>query len=249
MAEKMLKWHAEAIGRCVELTAPQEVLKHTFTLLEVLAEVIGTSYLEVALETSTTALANADQQTQPPLQPLQVLRSVDLICHLWQQYVTDAIFPLASTSVTMDEIDSADPRFYDILNGHLAKLREDHQTLTKRLIRLEELHDESVARGAAVREGLKNNLDKIQRLRAELKAEVATANEISSTLDKLREARTEVHQIIIRELSNGVECKLCLDIYVLPYRCANSSRTTTPAFGGSPVVIAWIATTYGVDLA
>jgi hypothetical protein len=24
----------------------------------------------------------------------------------------------------MDEIDSADPRFYDILNGHLAKLRE-----------------------------------------------------------------------------------------------------------------------------
>lgn len=25
MAEKMLKWHAEAIGRCVELTAPQEV--------------------------------------------------------------------------------------------------------------------------------------------------------------------------------------------------------------------------------
>ncbi|KAF9784442.1 exocyst complex component Sec10-domain-containing protein [Thelephora terrestris] len=237
MAEKMLKWHAEAIGRCVELTAPQEVLKHTFTLLEVLAEVIGTSYLEVALETSTTALANADQQTQPPLQPLQVLRSVDLICHLWQQFFQ------------MDEIDSADPRFYDILNGHLAKLREDHQTLTKRLIRLEELHDESVARGAAVREGLKNNLDKIQRLRAELKAEVATANEISSTLDKLREARTEVHQIIIRELSNGVECKLCLDIYVLPYRCANSSRTTTPAFGGSPVVIAWIATTYGVDLA
>ncbi|KAF9779455.1 exocyst complex component Sec10 [Thelephora terrestris] len=101
MAEKMLKWHAEAIGRCVELTAPQEVPKHTFTLLKVLAEVIGTSYLEVALETSTTALANADQKTQPSLQPLQVLHSVDLICHLWQQYVTDAIFPLASTSVTV----------------------------------------------------------------------------------------------------------------------------------------------------
>lgn len=83
-----------------------------------LAEVIGTSYLETALETyatcvslhglathsitsSTSALANADQKTQPSLQPLQVLRSVDLICHLWQQYVTDAIFPLASTSVTV----------------------------------------------------------------------------------------------------------------------------------------------------
>jgi exocyst complex component 5 len=44
---------------------------------------------------------NADQKTQPSLQPLQVLHSVDLICHLWQQYVTDAIFPLASTSVTV----------------------------------------------------------------------------------------------------------------------------------------------------
>jgi len=50
---------------------------------------------------STAALANADQKIQPPLQPLQVLRSVDLICHLWQQYVTDAIFPLASASVTV----------------------------------------------------------------------------------------------------------------------------------------------------
>ena len=50
---------------------------------------------------STTALANVDQKTQPSLQPLQVLRSVDLICHLWQQYVTDAIFPLASASVTV----------------------------------------------------------------------------------------------------------------------------------------------------
>jgi len=50
---------------------------------------------------STTALANADQKTQPSLQPLQVLRLVDLICHLWQQYVTDAIFPLASASVTV----------------------------------------------------------------------------------------------------------------------------------------------------
>lgn len=46
-------------------------------------------------------LANADQKSQPSLQPLQVLRSVDLICHLWQQYVTDAIFPLASASVTV----------------------------------------------------------------------------------------------------------------------------------------------------
>lgn len=67
-AEKMLRWHAEAVGRCVELSAPNDVLvysdhlsqesrtnvhspKNTFTLLKVLAEAIATSYLELAIET------------------------------------------------------------------------------------------------------------------------------------------------------------------------------------------------------
>lgn len=69
-AEKMLRWHAEAVGRCVELSAQNDVSvysdhlsdephinvridrqKNTFTLLKVLAEAIATSYLEVAIET------------------------------------------------------------------------------------------------------------------------------------------------------------------------------------------------------
>lgn len=68
VAERMLKWHAEAIGRCVELSLPNDVSvtiyisgftesyivsrpKNTFTLLRVLAEAISTSYVEVAIET------------------------------------------------------------------------------------------------------------------------------------------------------------------------------------------------------
>ena len=35
------------------------------------------------------------------MQPLTVLREVDLICHLWQRYVTMALLPLASSSVTV----------------------------------------------------------------------------------------------------------------------------------------------------
>ena len=35
------------------------------------------------------------------MQLLGVIRSVDLICHLWQQYVNMALLPLASTSVTV----------------------------------------------------------------------------------------------------------------------------------------------------
>jgi hypothetical protein len=46
-------------------------------------------------------MENHDTKSEPSLQALQVLRSVDLICHLWQQYVNVALFPLASTSVTV----------------------------------------------------------------------------------------------------------------------------------------------------
>lgn len=83
-----------------------------------LAETIGNSYIEVVLETfvclafiifwlthqvhrSTARLELADPKVEPSMQPLTVLRSVDLICHLWQQYVNVALFPLASTSVTV----------------------------------------------------------------------------------------------------------------------------------------------------
>ena len=44
---------------------------------------------------------SADTKSEPSLQPLSVLRSVDLICHLWQQYVNTALLPLATSSVTI----------------------------------------------------------------------------------------------------------------------------------------------------
>ena len=42
----------------------------------------------------------ADSKLEANLQPLEVLHSVDLICHLWQQYTNMALFPLAASSVT-----------------------------------------------------------------------------------------------------------------------------------------------------
>ena len=51
IAETMLKWHAEAIGRCVELSSSNDVPKHTFALLRVLSAAIGNSYIETAIET------------------------------------------------------------------------------------------------------------------------------------------------------------------------------------------------------
>src|SRR4051812_538905 len=44
---------------------------------------------------------SADTKTDPSLQPLSIIRSIDLICHLWQQYINTALLPLASSSVTI----------------------------------------------------------------------------------------------------------------------------------------------------
>lgn len=70
VAETMLKWHAEAVGRCVELSSASDVCvtavdpfsalqsysfyrrpKHIFALLRVLAAAIGSAYIETAIET------------------------------------------------------------------------------------------------------------------------------------------------------------------------------------------------------
>ncbi|KAG8218675.1 exocyst complex component Sec10-like protein [Butyriboletus roseoflavus] len=100
-AEKMLQWHAEAVGRCVELTGQNDVSKNTFTLLKVLAEAIASSYLEVAVETAHARIEFADPKAEPSLQALNVINAIDLICHLWQHYVNVALFPLAAASVTI----------------------------------------------------------------------------------------------------------------------------------------------------
>ncbi|KAF7332112.1 Exocyst complex component protein [Mycena kentingensis (nom. inval.)] len=101
VAETMLKWHAEAIGRCVELSPSADVAKHTFALLRVLSDALASAYVEAAIETAQSRVETGDAKSEPNLQPLTILRLVDLICHLWQQYVNTALLPLASSSVTI----------------------------------------------------------------------------------------------------------------------------------------------------
>jgi len=85
-------------------------------LLRILSEAIATSYLDVVLETSVspksshqptdisssafTRIDGADTKSGPNLNALGIIRFVDLICHLWQQYINTALLPLASSSVT-----------------------------------------------------------------------------------------------------------------------------------------------------
>ncbi|GJJ10552.1 hypothetical protein Clacol_004779 [Clathrus columnatus] len=101
VSEKMLKWHAEAVGRCVELNSTSEIPKNVFALMRVLAEALGQSYVEAALEVALTRLELRDSKLEPDLSPLTVIRTMDMICHLWQQYVNIALMPLAGSSVTV----------------------------------------------------------------------------------------------------------------------------------------------------
>lgn len=100
-AEKMLKWHAEAIGRVVELSSAGDVPKSAFSLLKVLADSFGRAYVETALDTAIHQLSLYDSKLEPDLKPMLVVRKVDLIVQLWQNYVTTALVPLVGTSVTM----------------------------------------------------------------------------------------------------------------------------------------------------
>lgn len=103
VAERMLRWHAEAIGRCVDLSPPSDVGKNVFTLLRVLAEGFIKSYIELAIDSATTA-ANAQDvksATLPDLSALRLVRQVELITILWQHYFSVALLPLAGSSVTL----------------------------------------------------------------------------------------------------------------------------------------------------
>ncbi|GAA6029940.1 hypothetical protein JCM8097_009179 [Rhodosporidiobolus ruineniae] len=113
VAERMLEWHAEALGRMVELSPAADVPKNAFTLLKTLADGFGKAYLETALDTAIHQLTLYDHKSEPDLSPIAVIRLADMIMHLWQRYISTALVPLAGTSVTVR-------REMGIFNNHVS---------------------------------------------------------------------------------------------------------------------------------
>lgn len=101
VAEKMLEWHAEAVGRMVELSALGDVPKNAFSLLKVSADSFGKAYVETALDTALHQISLYDAKSEPDLAPLSVIRTADMIMQLWQRYIATALVPLAGSSVTV----------------------------------------------------------------------------------------------------------------------------------------------------
>ncbi|ELU37755.1 exocyst complex protein [Rhizoctonia solani AG-1 IA] len=116
VAETMLKWHAEAIGRCVEIGPTSEVWvdtsesftpvdTHTGQSTRCPCFVCSPRHLVARISKSLlkpqNRLESRDTKTEPDLSGLAIIRCTDLICHLWQQYINIALLPLASSSVTL----------------------------------------------------------------------------------------------------------------------------------------------------
>ncbi|WVW78603.1 hypothetical protein I302_100562 [Kwoniella bestiolae CBS 10118] len=101
MAERMLKWHAEAVGRAVELSAGSDIGKNALALSKVLSEAIGRSFIETALDSALAKLESQESRSEPDLQSLTVIKPSDQICHLWQRYTSTALLPLAGNTVAV----------------------------------------------------------------------------------------------------------------------------------------------------
>ncbi len=106
VAEKMLRWHAESIGRCVDLSSPTEVPKATFALLrECSLRHTSRRMSRTALDSAWTALGAQDirrHHTAPTLQqPCHCCTRSSRSSLCGSTTFNTALLPLSSTSVTL----------------------------------------------------------------------------------------------------------------------------------------------------
>ncbi|RUP46435.1 exocyst complex component Sec10-like protein [Jimgerdemannia flammicorona] len=88
VALRMLRIHAEAVTRSVELTDSQDLARVSSILFGVLLEFVGTRYVDIALE---NAIDDLDLKTEPDLKVMFVIKTADDIINLVQQHFQSAI--------------------------------------------------------------------------------------------------------------------------------------------------------------
>lgn len=94
VAERMLRWNAESVGRCIDLTLSNNLSKNVFKLLQTLAESIGGSYVETAIDSTISKIESSKHEA--PFECLQICSPANLITQLWQRYAATTIIPLTN---------------------------------------------------------------------------------------------------------------------------------------------------------
>ncbi|KAG4304911.1 hypothetical protein PORY_001586 [Pneumocystis oryctolagi] len=115
---KILKWHAEAISRVVELFPQNELAKDSFSILKVLFDYVFINYLDTSLETIFDIIDSYDGKNEPELKYFEELKQMTIIIHLLSTYLNTIVLPVVSFSLTLrrDILISANNSISDVEN-------------------------------------------------------------------------------------------------------------------------------------
>ena len=98
--KRMLKWHAEAVGRAMELGSGNEVPKDAQALLQALIDYVATEYLEVWLDRALDDLPSpGDLRVEPSLSWFDGVRDGVRIAKLMLNYIDLVIVPMAGSNL------------------------------------------------------------------------------------------------------------------------------------------------------
>lgn len=99
--KRMLKWHAEAIGRTVELTSGVEIARDALALMVLLFDFVARDYMETWLDRALDDLIAADTRIEPEFLCFPGIRDATAISRLLYSYVDTVLIPLAGTNLSI----------------------------------------------------------------------------------------------------------------------------------------------------
>ncbi|BFZ53656.1 Exocyst complex component 5 [Savitreella phatthalungensis] len=102
IVKRMLRWHAEAVGRAMELGSPSDVPKDGATLMQTLIDYVATEYLEVWLDRCLDDVPSPGELRQEPtLTWFGGLRDSTRIAKLLFSYIDLVIVPMAGANLSV----------------------------------------------------------------------------------------------------------------------------------------------------
>ena len=100
LTQLMLKWHAESIGRCVDLSNQKQLSNNLLSLLRTLSYNLNDNYILTGLNSTINNLKNFDHKFEPNFNEVEILKPANLILQFWQSYSSNIITLLISSSTT-----------------------------------------------------------------------------------------------------------------------------------------------------
>ncbi|CCG81678.1 Putative uncharacterized protein [Taphrina deformans PYCC 5710] len=98
---RMLKWHAEAVGRAVELSEGPETARDALILMTILLDFVVRDYLEVWLDRALDDLIAQDSRVDPDFTCLAGVRDATAIARLVFTYMETVLVPLSGPSISI----------------------------------------------------------------------------------------------------------------------------------------------------